>query len=227
MSTVSEFIDGLCSNNKLVLNKGFYDILEFSSDNKNVKKEEVFDGNELVLSNLSNITIVGDNYTLLVSPRYANVMNFCGCSNIKLIGLTIGHTPHKGSCTGAVLRFSDCNNIQVDSLELFGCGTYGIELENCSNVRVNGTRIYECTYGALNILHSSLEFTNSMIYDCNKTAGCLIEAIKRIISSCGKIEEMIFEDGNMTIVANLESYDSYMKVNSLIESYGNMDIICG
>lgn len=310
VSTVSEFIDGLCSNNKLVLNKGFYDILEFSSDNKNVKKEEVFDGNELVLSNLSNITIVGDNSTLLVSPRYANVMNFCGCSNIKLIGLTIGHTPHKGSCTGAVLRFSDCNNIQMDSLELFGCGTYGIELENCSNVRVNGTRIYECTYGALNILHSSLEFTNSMIYDCNKTAGCLIEAsesqidfnnvtifdnhidnylisldmsslfcravcvhsntyaglcneelghgvyldnnqiseyngyyitissnskteretyeaIKRIISSCGKIEEMIFEDGNMTIVANLESYDSYMKVNSLIESYGNIDIICG
>ncbi len=52
MSTVSEFIDGLCSNSKLVLNKGFYDILEFSSDNKNVKKEEVFDGNELVLSNL-------------------------------------------------------------------------------------------------------------------------------------------------------------------------------
>jgi len=61
----------------------------------------------------------------------------------------------------------------------------------------------------------------------SKTERETYEAIKRIISSCGKIEEMIFEDGNMTIVANLESYDSYMKVNSLIESYGNIDIICG
>ena len=54
---------------------------------------------------------------------------FRECSNIKLIGLTLGHTPRKGSCMGSVLRFENCNNIQLDSLELFGCGTYGIELE--------------------------------------------------------------------------------------------------
>lgn len=176
VSTPRDFVTNLASNNKLVLNKGYYDLLDFDVQNENAQKEEVFDGVELVISNLSNITIVGDNSTLLVRPRYANVINFRNCSNIKLIGLTLGHTPQKGSCAGAVLRFEKCNNIQLDSLELFGCGTYGIELEDCKNVRVNGTKIFECTYGALSINQSDIEFSNSMIFDCNKIAGCLIEA---------------------------------------------------
>ena len=113
---------------------------------------------------------------MLVNPRYANVICFRECSNIKLIGLTLGHTPRKGSCMGSVLRFENCNNIQLDSLELFGCGTYGIELENCTNIRTNGIKIFECSYGALSIINSNLEFSNSMIYDCNKTVGCIIEA---------------------------------------------------
>ena len=147
VSTPNDLIEKLASNSKLVLDKGFFDILDFDATNKNVKKEKVFDGSELVVSNLSNITIVGDNSTLLVRPRYANVINFYNCSNIKLLGLTLGHTPQKGSCSGSVLHFENCNNIQLDSLELFGCGTYGIVLENCQNVRVNGCKIYECTYG--------------------------------------------------------------------------------
>ena len=176
VSIPNEFISNLASNNKLVLDKGYFDILDFDVVNENARKIDVFDGKELVVSDLSNITIVGDNTTLLVRPRFANVINFKNCSNIKLIGLTLGHTPQKGSCSGAVLHFENCNNIQLDSLELFGCGTYGIVLENCKNVHVNGTKIYECTYGALYINQSDIEFSNSMIFDCNKIMGCLIEA---------------------------------------------------
>ena len=177
ISDTNEFISNFSSNNKLVLNKGYYDMLDFERENTdNIFKEEVFDGNQLVVSNISNVTVVGDNSTLLVNPRYANVICFRECSNIKLIGLTLGHTPRKGSCMGSVLRFENCNNIQLDSLELFGCGTYGIELENCTNIRTNGTKIFECSYGALSIINSNLEFSNSMIYDCNKTVGCIIEA---------------------------------------------------
>ena len=128
ISDTNEFISNFSSNNKLVLNKGYYDMLDFERENTdNIFKEEVFDGNQLVVSNISNVTVVGDNSTLLVNPRYANVICFRECSNIKLIGLTLGHTPRKGSCMGSVLRFENCNNIQLDSLELFGCGTYGIE----------------------------------------------------------------------------------------------------
>ncbi len=176
ISNIEDFVENLKANNKLVLNKGYYDVLDFENSNENVFKEKVFDGMELVIENISDITVVGDDSILLVNPRYANVMSFRNCSNIKIIGLTLGHTPQKATCAGAVLHFENCNNIQLDSLELFGCGTYGIELYGCNNIKVNGVKIFECTNGALNINNSNLEFSNSMIYDCNRTAGCIIEA---------------------------------------------------
>ena len=177
VSNTEDFITNLSSNNKLVLNAGYYDMLNFNNhNNSKVFKESVFDGEQLIVSDISNVTIVGDNSTLLVNPRYANVICFRNCYNIKMIGLTLGHTPRKGSCMGSVLRFEKCHDIQLDTLELYGCGTYGIEMEDCSNIRTNGVSIYECSYGALKIDSSDFQFINSMIYDCNKTAGCIIEA---------------------------------------------------
>ncbi len=205
VSTTSELIANLISNNKLVLNKGFYDVLDFSCENENVTKEEVFDGSQLVISNVSNITIVGDDSTILARPRYANVIEFRDCENIKIIGLTLGHTPQKGSCMGSVLRFDSCHNVQLESLELFGSGTYGIELTNCNNIHVNGSKIFECTYGALNIIQSNLELANSMIFDCNKTACSLISAydshldLKNVYIFNNNLENQIIFLGNSTM----------------------------
>lgn len=311
VSNVNEFIDNFSSNNKLVLNKGYYDMLDFERDNTdNIFKEEVFDGNQLVVSKISNVTVVGDNSTLLVNPRYANVICFRECSNIKLIGLTLGHTPHKGSCAGSVLRFENCNNVQLDSLELFGCGTYGIELDNCSNIKTNGIKIFECSYGALSIVNSNFEFSNSMIYDCNKTDGCIIEAtnsqldfnnvsifnnyidnflisldssrmfcsgvcvysnsfaglcnqdipfglfeennviqsknefnvtisstkkitknvykeIKEVIYMYGKIEEAIFEDGDMYINILVDRFEDISQIEIIIKKFNNVTMACG
>ena len=309
ISDTNEFISNFSSNNKLVLNKGYYDMLDFERENTdNIFKEEVFDGN--VVSNISNVTVVGDNSTLLVNPRYANVICFRECSNIKLIGLTLGHTPRKGSCMGSVLRFENCNNIQLDSLELFGCGTYGIELENCTNIRTNGIKIFECSYGALSIINSNLEFSNSMIYDCNKTVGCIIEAtnsqldfnnvsifnnyidnylislessslfcsgvcvysnsfaglcnqaipfglfeennviqrgeefnitissskkttrdvyeeIKEFVCIYGKIEESVFDDGQIYINVITSRFENISQIESFIEGYDNLATACG
>ena len=311
ISDTNEFISNFSSNNKLVLNKGYYDMLDFERENTdNIFKEEVFDGNQLVVSNISNVTVVGDNSTLLVNPRYANVICFRECSNIKLIGLTLGHTPRKGSCMGSVLRFENCNNIKLDSLELFGCGTYGIELENCTNIRTNGTKIFECSYGALSIINSNLEFSNSMIYDCNKTVGCIIEAtnsqldfnnvsifnnyidnylislessslfcsgvcvysnsfaglcnqaipfglfeennviqsgeefnitissskkttrdvyeeIKEFVCIYGKIEESVFDDGQIYINVITSRFENISQIESFIEGYDNLATACG
>ena len=105
VSNTEELIANLVSNRKLVLNKGYYDILDFQENTSNAAKQEVFDGTELIVSKVSDITVVGDSSILLVSPRYATVINFYDCSNIKLIGLTFGHTPKKGSCAGAVFSW--------------------------------------------------------------------------------------------------------------------------
>lgn len=46
------------SNNKLVLNKGYYDILDFISETETVSKQDVFDGKEVVVQGISNVTVV-------------------------------------------------------------------------------------------------------------------------------------------------------------------------
>ena len=77
ISDTNEFISNFSSNNKLVLNKGYYDMLDFERENTdNIFKEEVFDGNQLVVSNISNVTVVGDNSTLLVNPRCNQAIPF-------------------------------------------------------------------------------------------------------------------------------------------------------
>lgn len=228
ITNTDNFISNLCSNNKLVLTKGYYDLLDFSADNGNVHKIEVYDGKELVVNDLSNITVVGDNSTLLVSPRYANVINFKNCVNIKLIGLTIGHTPNKGDCTGAVLRFENCSNIQLESLELYGCGTYGIDLYECKNVHVNGTKIFECSYGAMRIEKSDISFENSQIFDCNKIAGCLIETSKsqlefnNVSIFHNYIDNSIFSLDDTSLFCNGVSV-----YNNLFSSLSNVDIPYG
>lgn len=63
-------------------------MLNFNNhNNSKVFKESVFDGEQLIVSDISNVTIVGDNSTLLVNPRYANVICFRNCYNIKMIDL--------------------------------------------------------------------------------------------------------------------------------------------
>ena len=75
ISDTKEFISNFSSNNKLVLNKGYYDMLDFEGENTdNIFKEEVFDGNQLVISNISkSLLLLGTIRHCFVNPRYANV----------------------------------------------------------------------------------------------------------------------------------------------------------
>ena len=66
---------------------------------------------------------------IVSTPRYAAVMRFESCRNLRFEGFTAGHTDGAGTCTGAVLNFANCTDVEVDRCDLYGCGTYGVELE--------------------------------------------------------------------------------------------------
>lgn len=173
-SSESQFLDALIPNQRVILHNKFYDILSSTSKSPYVQLEEVFDGQEIIIRDVTNLTLLGDQTKIITVPRYATVLTFRNCESITLSNLTIGHTPHKGECIGAVLKFEECNNIILNNLELFGCGTYGIELTNTSNVTMNGCHIYECTSGAIRLFSSDLEIKNTTISDCTNLIGCLI-----------------------------------------------------
>ena len=76
-----------------------------------------------------------------------------------------------------IIKLIDCKNIQFDSCEFFGCGTYGLDLENSKNVVVNGSTIFECTYGAIQMVNSEMHFNNSSIKDCKDLVDDLVSVL--------------------------------------------------
>ena len=177
VSTTSDLLSNLAPGNRLILEKGFYDILSFTELSNYLSKEKVFDGEETHLSNINNLTIIGDSASILTRPRYATVLTLNNCENIKFTGISFGHAPHKGYCRGAVIKLVNCKNVQFDSCEFFGCGTYGLVLDNSENIVVNGSKIFECTYGAIHMEKSELKFKNSTIESCIQLVDSLITSI--------------------------------------------------
>ena len=117
----------------------------------------IYDGYELTVYNLVNFSIVADKpgIEIVTAPRYAAVMRFESCRNLRFEGFTAGHTDGAGTCTGAVLNFVNCSDVAVERCDLYGCGTYGAELDRCRNLTIRDSVIRDCSYGAASAIHSS------------------------------------------------------------------------
>ena len=173
VSNVEELFAALGSNKHIKLKPGTYnfsDLKQGYSESKNVYWEEVFDGNELVLDGIYNLTLVGlgdKPVEIVVEPRYADVLTFLNCNKISLKNIKAGHTMEKGDCTGGVLNFNSSKDIDISNSIFYGCGTYGIIAEYSENLKFDKSIIEECTYGAMTISDcKDFTFTDSIIRKC-------------------------------------------------------------
>lgn len=99
---------------------------------------------------LENFQIVGrkteENITKLTSSSVHNtIFTFKKCKNILLRNVRIGHWPEKGFCDGDVIKFEDCENVELDNCELFGSGLVGLTCEKVKDLKVRQTTIEDCT----------------------------------------------------------------------------------
>lgn len=124
---------------------------------------------ELDICNIENFRLIGsgvDFTSIVVEPRYANVIGFVNCITLTIRGITMGHTPEKGYCTGNVLYFNSCDDVYLSDLDLYGCGIYGIAANGLTYAVINNTVIHDCSYGALDIRNSyALSFNNCQMKD--------------------------------------------------------------
>ena len=159
VSTVDRFLEAIDSDSVIRLEAGQFDLSSASSYGTEERGahwhwEKVYDGFELVIENADNLTITGagaDKTTIAASPRYANVLRFSNCRGIKLEGFTAGHTPDRAFCSGGVLRFEACNGTSVSDCGMFGCGTVGVIAQDCTDLSVDSSKIYECSDSAMNL----------------------------------------------------------------------------
>lgn len=160
VGTVDELIAAIAPDTEIVLKDGIYD-LSTARDYGTGRSDyyywaEAFDGPELIICDVDNLMIRSESgdvkkCTVSAVPRYADVLNFKGCSNITVFGFTAGHTVEPGYCTGGVLYFEDSDNVLVNRCGLYGCGILGVRAELCSAVTVTACEIYECSYGGIHM----------------------------------------------------------------------------
>lgn len=175
VSTVDEFLSALAPDTEIILDAEFYDLSTATGyETKNgtyYRWEEVFDGVQLTIQNLSNLTIraEGDDvkaHTVSARPRYAHVINFENCSNIMVEGFTAGHTFEPGSCVGGVIGFNNCEDVLVNNCGLYGCGVVGIWGANTKGVQVTNSDIYECSWGGVYMMFcKDVTFNGNTIRD--------------------------------------------------------------
>lgn len=162
VATADEFLAAIAPNTEIILNAELIDLSEASgygeTDGEYYYWDEGYDGPELRIANVSNLTIRGSGEThdanvLSSVPRYAYVLTFENCSNIHTVGFTAGHTKEPGSCMGGVLCFRNSQDVLVEDCGLFGCGTLGVMGESSKKMQIVNNEIYECSIGGA-------EFTN-------------------------------------------------------------------
>lgn len=179
VANVDELLAAIASDTEIVLAPGEYDLAEAKNygriGGKNYHWEEVPGGYELVLTNLHNLTIRGtDPYEVTISaePRYADVLHFEGCVDLRILDVTCGHTKEPGVCAGGVLLYDRCADVSIERVRLYGCGVRGLELNGCVYVTLDCSDVFECSEGCVYMEDSSnVVLKNSKFFDCKLWGG--------------------------------------------------------
>ena len=122
--------------------------------------ESETDGRQLALVNMKNLIIKGEqNSSIEVDPRYSYCLYFINCENCEVHNLTIGHT-EGGYCSGGVIGVRGGRMTLVKDCDLYGCGTYGLDLIETSDFALMNSNIHDCTYGIMELRSCvSVKFT--------------------------------------------------------------------
>lgn len=175
VSTVDELLTAIAPDTEIILDAEFYDLSTATGYSKTSTEyyywEEVFDGVQLTIRDVNNLTIraEGDDikaHTISARPRYAHVLNFDNCSAVTLEGFTAGHTFEPGSCAGGVIGLRGSQDILIKNCGLYGCGVVGIWADFSKNIQTIDCDIYECSWGGVYMTScKDVTFTGTTIRD--------------------------------------------------------------
>ncbi len=186
----AELLQAIRPNATIRLMPGDYNLSRETSITTNyLRWEEVYDGQEATLSNIANLTLIGEpGARILAEPRYAWIFNFQNSANITLKNITFGHT-EAGNCVGGVLQFERCAKVAIDNCHLYGSGTEGIHLTAVASFVMSNSEIYECTYDLLTLEASAdILFKNTTFRETGEFT----------LITCKDTDKLRFEDCTFT-----------------------------
>ena len=206
VNNIDDLLACLGSDTVICLESGLYEISSAKQyggkGGINYYWSECYDGYGLVLMGIKNLKIVGpeEKAHIELYPRSADVMAFRFCDNVRLENLVLGHTQGAGGCTGDVVSFMGCGFCDVVNCELFGCGVNGVNAYACTDIRVTGSMIYECSgYAAVISDCADTVFENVIIRDCTNnsilTQRCRVSFSGETYYSDNYVPKDYYDDG--------------------------------
>ena len=172
VSTVDELLSAIAPNTTIVLRAGEYDLSSAADYGTEDLKGWyswllVPGGCTLQIRATDGLQLLGQGQvSILAEPRYAEVLSFVDCRDLRLAGLTLGHTREPGVCAAGVLSCSDCDDVTVEACRLFGCGSVGLTASNCRKLILQACRIDGCSSGAVEAYGSrDLRFVDCQLCD--------------------------------------------------------------
>ena len=183
VSNIDEFINAVAPDAHIVMKEGVYELDSASTYGRGgsayCRWEEVYDGYELVISDVENLSISAEDdadVTLSAGPRYANVLHFDNCDGLVMNDLTCGHTREPGVCSGGVIRIENTESARINDCELYGCGIIGVDAHRCSGLYVTDCDIYECSLNAVAANGCrDIRISDCDIYKCGQSWGSLFD----------------------------------------------------
>lgn len=115
---------------------------------------EKYDGFELMLQNVKNLTIRGSgkvNTTLECDPRSASVINLKNCENVTLEDFTAGHTLELGQCSSGVIYLQNCTGVGMNRLGIYSCGMIGLQAADSKDISLADSDVYDCSSSAVQL----------------------------------------------------------------------------
>lgn len=195
VTNTGELLDALGSNRVIRLAEGDYNLTEAAGrEVEGGEWVEEFDGLALVLTGYENLALVAADGVatrprILVEPRYADVLRFVDSRGIRMEGLTLGHTPQPGECTGSVLEMENCGKVKLVNLDLFGCGMDGLTLIHVEGLLADRVHIHSCTYGIAQISGcQEVSFRHCVFANCGPYYGLGFDAA----STAASVEDCLF-----------------------------------
>lgn len=198
VSNAEELINALGSNKRIYMKEGVYNLSSVrlsSINNSLVAVDEVYDGHELRLDGIHNLSIEGIGGApseIIVEPRYAFVLSFVNSSNIHIANVKAGHT-EGGYCAGGVFSFAQCAGISIEKTFMYGCGTYGLVLDGVMDMAVTDSTIYDCTYGIMLVTKSKGILFERCVFSDNTGGIGVSQSSDFVIDSCEFLRNVCFD----------------------------------
>ena len=112
-----------------------------------------------------------------MDPRYSYCFYLINCENCEIQNLTIGHT-EGGYCSGGVIGVRGGRQNVVKDCDLYGCGTYGLDLMETTDFGLINSNVHDCTYGIMQlrscmaVMFNNCDFFNNREFDLIEGRGC-------------------------------------------------------